>query len=213
MNFVVKAFLLLCVCVGFVFAQVRGTFTDPRDGRNYQTVNINGTVWMARNLNFEMGSSACYNNVSGDCGLDGRLYNWDDAMSACPSGWRLPNNEDWSRLARAAGGRRMPEANYANWPGVGDKLKASNTWGDGREGTNQFHFSARPSGMRTIDGFGRYNGFHGHGRYGNWWSASWGPNSELRNASAWMMAVGNKDLGENYGVSMDQGYSVRCIHP
>ncbi|MCL2260119.1 MAG: hypothetical protein FWC15_02040 [Fibromonadales bacterium] len=25
-------------------------------------------------------------------------YTWDNAMTACPSGWRLPANDDWKKL-------------------------------------------------------------------------------------------------------------------
>lgn len=59
---------------------------------------IGNQCWMAENLNHEVGNSWCYNDNPVNCDVYGRLYDWQTAMTACPQGWRLPNDEDWNAL-------------------------------------------------------------------------------------------------------------------
>ncbi|NLO22723.1 MAG: hypothetical protein GX116_00055 [Fibrobacter sp.] len=75
-------------------------FTDPRDNRTYKTINLGPTKWMAENLNFKTDNSICYNNETSDfyCNRYGRYYPIEDAMTACPVGWRLPTKEDLDTL-------------------------------------------------------------------------------------------------------------------
>ena len=93
------------------------TMTDPRDGQTYKTVEVDGRIWMAENLNFAGSdslpivkqNSICYNDTSITCELFGRLYSREGAMNsdtcgynhacslgdtvqgACPDGWHIPS--------------------------------------------------------------------------------------------------------------------------
>jgi len=89
---------------------------------------------MAENLNYipQTGNSWYYGT---------RLYDWETALTACPSGWHLPSRDEWNSLALAVGG------SYRN-------LKAEIGW-DTRfpvDWTDEYGFSAMPNGHRKLGG-------------------------------------------------------------
>ena len=100
---------------------------------------------MAQNLNYNASGSKCYDNLDSNCETYGRLYNWETAKAACPSGWHLPSKAEWDVLGDDA-----------------KKLKATSFGG-----TNDYGFSALPGGHGYSDG-----SFYGVGDSGYWWSAN-----------------------------------------
>ena len=80
------------------------TFIDERDGQEYKYVEFDDLLWMDENLNFVSSNSWCYDNNPENCDKWGRLYDWNAAKTACPEGWRLPKDEDWSKLISRFGG-------------------------------------------------------------------------------------------------------------
>lgn len=76
-------------------------FIDPRDGKKYYYTTIEGTSWMRVNLAYE-GSGFPYDGHELLSDMIGRYYTWDEAMEACPEGWRLPSDEDWVNAAESA---------------------------------------------------------------------------------------------------------------
>ena len=128
----------------------------PYGGETYQTVVIGTQTWFARNLNYDpgTGTSACYDNKSSNCDFYGRLYDWNTAMTVCPSGWHLPSRAEWNVLGDDA-----------------KKLKATSGWANpdwvSGNGTDDYGFSALPGGFGRSDG-----SFRDFGYYGNWWSAN-----------------------------------------
>jgi len=121
------------------------TFTDSRDGKTYKTVIIGTQTWMAENLNYSTGNSWCYDNSSSNCNTYGRLYDWNTARRACPSGWRLPSKSDFETLLSNVGGNAY------------HKLKDGGSSG----------FSALFGGWRSNDG-----NVYNVGFTGLWWSSS-----------------------------------------
>lgn len=78
------------------------SLVDKRDGASYKTVEMNGKIWMAENLNYADSLSFCYQNDEQLCAIAGRLYAFASLQVAnkdiCPDGWHLPSLEDWNVL-------------------------------------------------------------------------------------------------------------------
>ncbi|MHC1774891.1 MAG: FISUMP domain-containing protein [Lentimicrobium sp.] len=191
------------------------TFTDPRDGYVYKTIIVGNQEWMAENLRFlpgvngpGIGSTTTpyyyvygYNGTvvadakaSSNYATYGVLYNWVAATTACPAGWHLPTDAEWTQLTDYLGG-----ANNA-----GGKLKEAGTnhWASPNNGANNNSgFTALPGGRLAYGGE-----FFGIGGSGAWWSAT--DNSFL--------ALGRSLLStESYVNSVNEakelGFSVRCV--
>jgi len=189
-------------------------------GQTYRTVDINGQVWIAENLNYAEGGK-CYGEdgevgfyddddnfiiealssaeVQANCTQYGRLYDWETARSVCPAGWHLPSDAEWQALVDFAGGEDM----------AGTKLRSTTGWRN--NGTDDYEFSALPGGIGGLsDGdFGRSNGnFAAVGAEGFWWSATGVGNF------AWLRNM----FGNAYGNEVERSplpksylFSVRCL--
>jgi uncharacterized protein (TIGR02145 family) len=183
------------------------SFTDPRDGNVYKTVEIGNQVWMAENLAYEpsRGNYWAYDNKRSNVATYGYLYDWQTALNVCPSGWRLPSSEDWIELIDYLG------------EDTGIKLMATGTIEAGTglwrelayEATNQTGFTGLPGGYREENGeFGEFNNI---GESGSWWSATRG--TTPHGLPIWGWGLGNYTK-EVFSISMndeDFGFSVRCI--
>lgn len=133
--------LILCAVVANA-APEKGTMVDSRDGKTYKTVQIGSQTWMAENLNFETKDSYCYGKTLSNCAKYGRLYTWADAKEACPSGWHLPDDDEFTILFSTVGGKIV----------AAKMLKSTSGWDEGGNGSDEFGFSALPAGTRSDDG-------------------------------------------------------------
>jgi uncharacterized protein (TIGR02145 family) len=178
-------------------------FTDSRNGQKYRAVKVGGKTWMAENLKYQTENSWCYENDNSNCNKYGRLYTWNAAKGACPTGWRLPSRADWDRLGQAVGGAREPDGDGTiDWKGAGKKLKASSGWNEDGNGTDDYGFSALPGGLRLSDG-----DFGSAGNDGNWWAAT-----ERDASGAYYRAMNyyGDYVYENAG-NGEYSFSVRCV--
>ena len=192
------------------------TFKDSRDGKVYKTILLGKQVWMAENLAFlpEVSPPAlesaneAYFYVYGYYGTDvavaretenfityGVLYNWTAAMSACPDGWHLPNEDEWYELFEFAGGilkagGRLKEAGTEHWSQPNEQ--ASNSTG----------FTALPGGARGMDG-----DFINMFDNGNWWMST---KQGLFDAMFLSIQAHHGDVKRPI-LPKRNGFSVRCL--
>jgi uncharacterized protein (TIGR02145 family) len=205
------------------------TLITDIDGNSYSTVKICNQTWMAKNLdvaryrngdiipqvtdptqwaNLTTGAWCWYNNDSSNGAVYGRLYNWyavNDPRGLAPEGWHVPSDGEWNIfikcvdpnsdtsgvfLQTSIGGGYLKEVGYNHWsyPNIG--------------ATDNFEYTAMPSGMREIDGT-----FSAMSYLGLWWS-----NTQLNQNESYKRGVGFNDSGFGRDVfNKKWGFSVRCV--
>lgn len=86
-----------------------GTIQDERDGQYYKTIDIDGVVWFAENLNYASEGSVCPANDEKYCDIYGRMYTVVQALNGdtidfnkkqglCPKGTHLPLSTEYRLL-------------------------------------------------------------------------------------------------------------------
>lgn len=197
------------------------------DGNAYNTITYGTRVWMVENLktsHFRDGSAIpnvtdnapwdafattttpayCdYNNNPANSTVYGRLYNlfaMKDSRGIAPTGWHVPNYNEWITLFNYLGGGgiaagRMKEAGFTHW-------LSPNTGADNSSG-----FTALGSGDRAWG-----NGeFHNLQTRTSLWSSSSNSSGYLDviylnyNSASYSMTSGSIGGGQNFG------FAIRCI--
>ena len=189
-----------------------GEMTDSRDGQIYQTVKLGDQTWLGHNLNYETDNGSwCYDDDPANCEIFGRLYTWEAAMEACPAGWHLATDDEWTALVQyldpQADANSITESFIA-----GGMLKATGTMEDGtgpwkspNEGaTNVSGFSAEAGGARYEDGTYIILGMH----------AIYWTSTEFDADSIWfrILDYGVPDIYRDHeGITKGMGISARCV--
>lgn len=186
-------------------AQSTGVFTDSRDGQSYRTISYKDDVtgatvtWMAQNLNFQVEGSYAYDDNESHRRELGLLYTWEAAKKACPKGWHLATDGEWSMLVTRFGGTDK----------AGEALKSVSGWLEGGNGTNSSGFDARPAGIR------RNNGYEILGVMGFWWTST--PSGQEGKAWGWNLSYGGpgekplKTRAFRFDGPVVHAKSVRCV--
>lgn len=209
-----------------------GTFTDSRDGNEYNWVKIGDQVWMAENLAYlpsvnqvasgSEDAAGSYYYVYGYDGVNvadakatanyttyGVLYNWTAAMAGESSSTSNPSGIQ----GVCPSGWHLPSD--AEWTELtdylggtsdaGGKLKETGTthWASPNIGaTNETGFTALPGGYRNNNG-----AFYDFGYSGDWWSAT-----ENGATDAWYRNMStNSSNVYSYSSYKELGLSVRCV--
>ena len=173
------------------------------DGQTYEIVEIGNQCWMAENLNYETTNSWWYDNSSANGDIYGRLYTWDAALTACPSGWSLPSDNEWKQMEMALG-MSQSEADDTGYRGTdeGEKMKSTSGWNNNGNGTNSSGFNALPGGYRSSSG-----SFRNLGNRDFWWSSS-----ESSGTFVWgRYLTYDYDQVNRYYYNNTSGFSVRCL--
>lgn len=193
-------FSLVIVSLSFLLSACSESFTDSRDGRNYDVVKIGNLTWMAENLNYATEASACPDGDSRNCKRLGRLYTWAEAKTVCPEGWRLPTKSDFAELlARPNAGDSGAVSNK-----VGAALKSRDGWFKKGNGTDEFRFNALPAG------YGAGGKFDGIGGYAYFWSAT--EDSENPESNAYYLFLSfSSDAASLNSFAKEDYRSVRCV--
>ena len=203
-----------------------GSGVTDIDGNSYQTVIINGQEWMSENLrtskyangdpipnvtnsnqwiNLTSGAWSHYNNNSQLENPYGKHYNWfaaADPRNVCPTGWHVPDYQEWGFLLWLLGGDL-----------AGGKLKSTGTIESGTGLWNQPNLGAdNSSGLNILPA--------GLLQDGVWelmggWTGLWTSTIEVvENLSTEMYFVELNNLNANVEIYLTDGYnglSIRCL--
>jgi uncharacterized protein (TIGR02145 family) len=160
----------------------------------HRTAIIGNQEWMAENLFCPELGCHYNNNPENSKGGYGTLhthYAIPSINEILPEDWRVPFDEDWSKLFGFVGDN------------PGTKLKSKTGWKEDGNGTDDFGFNVLPSGLREYNG--SYFGNRGYNAF--FWSSSarsdtyaWGRYFSYNEARVYR--------NSSYRSS---GFSVRCV--
>ncbi|MGB3468461.1 MAG: FISUMP domain-containing protein [Cyclobacteriaceae bacterium] len=175
---------------------ITNIFTDVRDGQEYSYVKIGDQFWMAQDLNYENTG----NNFIQPNGFKGRLYSYPSTEGACPAGWHISTDEEWTELEDfVVANDQIINLHETEFGSV--SCEVSN---------NRFNFSLLPSGWWAFQGSAKpsyLNSFE----LSRYWTLS---ENEL--ISRGIGACGSNISRVNYGALPNSegdmiGFSVRCV--
>ena len=172
-NSFVKITLLAAVLFGFAF----GNSQNANAQNALQGVKINGVTWATTNL----GATTPEGN--------GNYYAWEDAITACPNGWRIPTLNELKTLL--------------------DAEKVDYQWTT-ENGVNGYRFMENGNGIfMSAAGYRDFDAdtLHDAGKIGNYWSNTKYENYGL---NAYRLYFYVEDEGAFY-TSKAYGLSVRCV--
>jgi len=209
--------------LSFTTLQVLPDTVSDIDKNIYHMVTIGAQVWLVENLRvthyrngdpipnvtadaqwktLTTGAYCMYDNLAGNAGTYGLLYNWytvNDARKICPLGWHVPTETEWSALSSFLGGKNI----------AGGKMKSTGTieqgnglWYSPNAGaTNSSGFSALPAGYRI-----NYGNYYSINNVAYFWSAT-----DTTSVNAWnyVLDANNESLIRNYNFQTF-GISIRC---
>ena len=175
---------------------VCGDSTVSRGGVEYKTVLINEQCWTKENMKYvpSTGTTMCYDNLESNCETYGRLYDYEAAALACPSGFRLPTQEEMIAMQEYSG---------ADMYDAGKHLKTTTGW-TGENGDDFLGFSALPGGRCNEE-----QTCSNIGATGYWWTST----EKVKNSNHYtLFLTGDTDsFSASTTMDNDQYISVRCV--
>ena len=195
---------------------------DPKitvDGVDYYYTRIGSLEWFRNNL--MGGASTPYDNASVTADVFGGYYTYDEAVTACPEGWRLPSEDDWVALAAAVGASEVEK--YEVVEDVASKLFADayfngeqiiEYWPEVGDITNESNVGFLPFGYANL-GEADSNGKHPSAIFGgmNEYSVMWTADAVDQTSMAYYryLIYDQPDLFIGKAERSSFGASVRCV--
>ena len=216
---------------------------DERDGNSYCSIMYGEQEWLVENMRYlpavnrvneYSGSEEMY-YVYGYDGNDvdeaksnpnyieyGALYNWRAALSACPAGWHLPSDAEWSQFEVYLENNGYNFDDYIDTDNdrethnvIAKSIATTSGWVDCNEvntpgwlqpKNNESSFNGKPGGYRYYT-----NNFERKNERTLWWTSTseFGSSSDSR---AWDRKLGYEleDLWKTPN-NKSVGFSVRCV--
>lgn len=182
------------------------SFRDARDGQVYGIAKVGNLTWMKENIRFDVpDESYCFDDDENACADLGMLYTYAGAWKACPTGWRLPSDNDWMDLERALGitqsqlmidGYGMPRGNVSNLLKVG--------------GSSGLNFKI--SGFATVsEGEATYDGISDDRPRSYFWTSNWRDTNGTRSAVRRSIEAKNGSIFRFTNPVAGYAVSVRCV--
>ncbi len=197
---IISMIIFISMFILSAMSYISGIYIDRSDiNTTYKIVNIGDQTWFVENYINHISDGIYYPKTIDETyslkdSKYGFYYDWKNATTACPDGYHLPTDEDWTELVCFLGGKELAI----------EKLKSSENW-ILNMGNNLSGFTARPGG------FFNYNSgnFFGEGQHALWWTST--PTS-IDSTNAWIRIIdfeNNKIYKDTIPVS--NGLSVRCL--
>ena len=214
-------------------------FTDERDGNSYCTITIGNQVWMAENLRYlpsvyrsnqESYTESRYyvydyqgNNVEEakstyNYNEYGVLYNNIAARNACPAGWHLPSDSEWTELEIYLENNGYNFDNYIDSDNdrethnvIGKSMASQTNWtvsdisnspGRLQQKNNSSGFNGKPAGWKHL--YGRFKHINE--------SAAWWATGYYTNGNGWdrYLFFSRAHCTRSHN-NKHIGLSIRCI--
>lgn len=187
----------------------------------YYYIDVAGKDWFRNNL-YDDSCGAPYANEEVTSDVFGRYYSYEEAMSACPEGWRLPTEQDWLDLCESVGATSLSE--YETVKNVASKLfvsanfngkKLIDYWPAVGEITNSAGVGFLPFGFANLgekNSEGAYPSayFQGMNEYSVFWTADVVDGEETMAYYRYLIAD-QPDFYVGKGDRNSFGASVRCV--
>lgn len=190
---------------------------------NLYYTTIGNLDWLRQNLCYTE-EGAPFRNCEVMDGVFGRYYSYEEAMTACPDGWRLPTDKDWTDMIQAVDSSYTDIKPHETVTGIAAKLMANGRfngekmweyWPAVGEITNESRLSIIPTGYANLgskNAAGVYNkaNFLGVYEYATFWTADIA-SAEEGTAYYRYIYCDQGDLMIGKGDMKSFGASVRCV--
>lgn len=171
------------------------------------------SAWITRNMAY-LESGRAYADAEDMSYLFGRYYTYDEALTACPKGWRLPSDSDWTALANSISGVEVYSP-YLDFVGAARYFKQNVLF----NGQSMWEFwpdapADGTSGLTVIPcGYCNYlsdKDFQGYLSYACFWTSDENPDDSSQAFYRYMVS-GDDDVKLGSADKASMAMSVRCV--